>query len=72
MANGIESPEWTTEEWVSAWTIHVGKAYRCDKCDTMIMVTKGGVGTLEPVCCGEPMKPVEQPDTIADQEGSLP
>ena len=65
MANGIESPEWTTEEWVSAWTIHVGKAYRCDKCDTMIMVTKGGVGTLEPQL-------VEQPDTSADQEGGLP
>ncbi len=67
MPNGMESPEWTSEEWLGAWTIHVGKAYRCDKCDTLIMVTKGGVGTLEPICCGEPMKPIEQPDTIADE-----
>ena len=68
MAQSSEYPEWTVDEWVSAWTIHVGTAYRCDKCATMIMVTKGGVGTLEPICCGEPMKRVEQPDTIADSQ----
>jgi len=67
MSNGTEYPEWTTEEWLSAWTIHVGRAYRCEECGTMVMVTKGGVGTLEPVCCGEPMRLVEQPDTIADR-----
>ena len=61
------SPEWTPEEWTEAWTIHVGKAYRCGKCATMIMVTKGGVGTLEPICCGEPMQLVERPDSIADE-----
>jgi len=66
MSNGAGYPEWTTDEWTRAWTIHVGKAYYCEKCKTMIMVTKGGVGTLEPICCGEPMKLVEQPDTIAD------
>jgi desulfoferrodoxin-like iron-binding protein len=66
MSDEAQYPEWTTEEWTHAWTIHVGKAYRCEKCETMIMVTKGGVGTLEPICCGEPMKLVEQPDTIAD------
>lgn len=66
MTDGTEYPEWTTEEWTQAWTIHVGRAYRCAKCDTMIMVTKGGVGTLEPICCGEPMTLVAQPDTIAD------
>jgi len=60
-------PEWTPDEWQAAWTIHVGRAYRCERCATMIMVTKGGIGTLEPICCGEPMKPVEQPDTIADE-----
>ena len=67
MADSYPYPEWTAAEWRSAWSIHVGKAYRCDKCETMVMVTKGGVGTLEPICCGEPMKLVEQPDTIADQ-----
>jgi len=40
-----------------------------DKCDTLIMVTKGGVGTLEPVCCGQPMKLIEKPDTISDTSG---
>ena len=64
---GAEYPEWTSDEWTSAWTIHVGKAYRCDVCGTMVMVTKGGVGTLEPICCGEPMRLVEQPDEIKDK-----
>ena len=63
---GAEYPEWTADEWMTAWTIHVGRAYRCGACGTMIMVTKGGVGTLEPVCCGQPMELGEQPDTIAD------
>jgi len=67
MSNGSEYPEWTVDEWTSAWSIHVGRAYRCEKCQTMVMVTKGGIGTLEPICCGEPMKLVEHPDTIADQ-----
>ena len=66
MSDDVQHPEWTTDEWTNAWTIHVGRAYSCEKCDTMIMVTKGGVGTLEPICCGQPMKLVEQPDTIAD------
>ena len=67
MSNGSEYPEWTTDEWMAAWSIHVGTAYRCDACGTMVMVTKGGVGNLEPICCGEPMTRVEQPDSIADQ-----
>jgi len=67
MSNGSEYPEWTVDEWTLAWSIHVGRAYRCEKCQTMVMVTKGGIGTLEPICCGEPMKLVEHPDTIADQ-----
>ena len=64
-----EYPEWTSEEWTAAWTIRVGKAYRCRKCDTLVMVTKGGVGTFEPICCGQPMEPIERPDTITDAEG---
>lgn len=47
--------EWTHDEWADAWSIKVGEAYGCDKCKTMIMVTKGGVGTLEPKCCGVSM-----------------
>jgi len=60
-------PEWTADEWTKTWTIHVGKAYRCTKCSTIIMVTRGGIGTLEPICCGQPMLPVKRPDTIADK-----
>ena len=55
---------WTTEEWTKTWTIHVGKAYKCNTCSTIIMCTKGGVGTLEPICCGNDMESVQAPDEI--------
>ena len=58
------TPEWSTEEWTRAWTINVGKAYLCEVCGTIVMVTKGGVGTLEPICCEQPMKLVERPDEV--------
>jgi hypothetical protein len=32
----------------------VGKRYQCEKCNTEMIVTKGGSGQLE--CCGQPMK----------------
>jgi desulfoferrodoxin-like iron-binding protein len=32
----------------------VGKRYRCAKCGSEFIVTKGGAGTL--VCCGQPME----------------
>jgi hypothetical protein len=54
-----ETGEWTVEQWRKAWSIHVGKAYTCNQCHTMIMVTKGGIGTLEPLCCGQKMQPVK-------------
>ena len=61
------TPEWSTEEWTRGWTINVGKAYVCEVCGTIVMVTKGGVGTLEPICCETRMKLVERPDeTIRD------
>jgi len=50
--------EWTHEEWEREWHISVGSAYACKKCGNMIMITKGGVGTLEPYCCDELMQPV--------------
>ena len=52
-----EYPEWTVDQWEQAWTIHVGKTYCCSVCGNMIMVTKGGVGVLEPSCCEVPMGP---------------
>ena len=65
MEHSLQStPEWSTEEWTRAWTINVGKAYVCEVCGTIVMVTKGGIGTLEPVCCEQPMKRVEKPDEM--------
>jgi hypothetical protein len=52
--------EWSREEWERAWKLSVGAAYGCGKCGSVIMITKGGVGTLEPSCCGEPMKLFEK------------
>ena len=68
----MEYPEWTACEWTSAWTIHVGRAYRCNVCGTMIMVTKGGIGNFVPICCDQPMELVEHPDSIADHEEPSP
>lgn len=41
----------------------VGKRYRCDKCSSEFIVTKGGNGTL--VCCGQPMELKKQLIDIA-------
>ena len=60
-SDAFRSPEWTTEEWRSAWSIYVGRAYRCEKCGSMLMCTKGGVGNLEPICCDTPMLEVTPP-----------
>jgi len=32
----------------------VGKRYQCTKCNTEMIVTKGGTGALG--CCGQPMQ----------------
>lgn len=56
--------EWSVDEWTEEWTIHVGKTYHCTMCGTMVMVTKGGIGVMEPGCCGKPMVLVEKPDEI--------
>ncbi len=61
---GFSEAEWTVEEWKGAWTIRVGRAYACSECGSMVMVTKGGIGVLEPVCCGKQMSLVERPDDI--------
>ncbi|MBI4831597.1 MAG: hypothetical protein HY801_08605 [Candidatus Lindowbacteria bacterium] len=52
--------EWTHEEWERELNLSVGTAYSCEKCGSMIMITKGGVGTLEPSCCGALMKPIHK------------
>jgi desulfoferrodoxin-like iron-binding protein len=54
--------EWGQEEWKKAWNVRVGKAYGCEKCGAMVMVTKGGTGVLELACCGQPMVEIEARD----------
>jgi hypothetical protein len=56
--------EWTISEWKEAWTIKVGQVYACSGCGAMVMVTKGGIGVLEPRCCGKEMSLVKKPDEI--------
>ncbi len=55
--------EWEAEQWEESWSIDVGKAYSCSVCGTVIMVTKGGVGVLDPICCDENMKALAR-DTV--------
>ncbi len=59
----FESTEWTVDEWKEAWTIKVGSAYHCKKCDSMVMVTKGGVGVLDPRCCDTVMEHIDRDKT---------
>jgi desulfoferrodoxin-like iron-binding protein len=53
-----QPPEYDLEQWTQALTIHVGSAYACKTCGQLVMVTRGGVGTLELICCGQPMQKV--------------
>ena len=59
MQDRFSSPEWSSEDWQQAWHIGVGKAYKCSVCGNMVMVVRGGTGTLEPRCHDHAMKPVE-------------
>jgi len=61
--------EWSPEQWQSAWNIQVGRAYGCKACGTVIMVSKGGVGNLEPICCKQPMQPLGR-SGAAEGEGT--
>jgi hypothetical protein len=60
-SDNFPGPEWSVEEWTEAWTIRVGKAYACLVCGNMVMVIKGGIGVMEPKCCGKEMREVERP-----------
>jgi len=64
MSEARVSPEWSTSEWKNEWNIHVGTVFYCEKCGYIAIVTKSGVGNLEPLCCGEVMKMVENPDAL--------
>jgi hypothetical protein len=54
-------PEWDLGAWEQALTIHVGTSYACRQCGNLVMVTKGGVGVMEMVCCGKPMEKLASP-----------
>lgn len=45
-------------QWADAYTMEVGTAYACAQCGTVILVSRSGVGNLEPICCGTPMSKV--------------
>lgn len=51
-------PEWDIEEWRAALSIHVGTTYVCRECGNLVMVTRGGIGILDLICCGRPMEKV--------------
>lgn len=55
-----EKPDdWDLEEWEGALTIQVGSAFVCRICGNIVMVTRGGVGVMELVCCGVPMEKID-------------
>ncbi len=53
--------EWTPEQWQAAWNIQVGRVFACRTCGTMVIVSRGGVGNLEPICCKKMMELVSRP-----------
>lgn len=53
--------DWDLEEWEHALTINVGAAYVCRVCGNVVMVTRGGVGVMELLCCGSQMERIEPP-----------
>lgn len=56
-------PDWDREEWEQALTIEVGTSYLCRACGNIVMVTHGGVGVMELICCGAPMERIEKRGT---------
>ena len=61
-------PDWNLGEWEDALTINVGTVHACRACGNLVMVTKGGVGVMELICCGKPMEKVNpQEDTLQEE-----
>ena len=54
----IPPNEWNLGEWEKALTIKVGSCHVCRECGNIVMVTRGGVGVMELVCCGAAMEEV--------------
>ena len=68
---GYEVPEslhdWNTGDWEKVLSIHVGTAHICRACQNLVMVTKGGLGVMELICCGRPMEKVSLADVQGDE-----
>ncbi|MCA1808375.1 MAG: hypothetical protein ABR497_07900 [Kiritimatiellia bacterium] len=62
-------PEWNLEDWESVLTINVGISFACRQCGNLVMVTRGGVGIMELVCCGRPMEKIDLPTAEASHAG---
>ena len=50
--------EWDLGDWENVLTINVGSVYVCRECQNLVMITKGGVGIMDLVCCGKQMERV--------------
>ena len=58
--------DWDLGDWEQALTIRVGTVYVCRECENIVMVTRGGVGVMELVCCGKPMEEVRPCDAARE------
>ena len=54
--------------WEKSLTIRVGTAHVCRQCGSVVMVTRGGVGFLDLICCGTTM---EQVQAGVDRRGGI-
>jgi hypothetical protein len=61
--------DWNVGDWEKALTIHVGTAYICRICNNLVMITRGGVGVMELVCCGRPMEKLEASEAPSGGRG---
>ena len=68
MSNETQPYDWDLADWERALTIQVGTAYACRQCGNLVMVTRGGVGTLELSCCGAPMDVVVKPQAASSPD----
>ena len=62
--------DWNIGDWEKALTIHVGSAYVCRVCQNLVMVTRGGVGVMELICCDRPMEKLEARELPAGRRES--
>lgn len=60
--------KWNLGEWEEALTIDVGASFICRECGNVVMVTRGGVGILDLVCCDKPMERVNPPPAGTAEE----